>query len=129
MEKIEINQNNNINNFIENNESTENRLGLLEIEEMLKNNIEPPGIMEYDDMPPETPLEPSQSLKPKAKKVKSFLKIKQIIFKVLFLIWKIIFIFIFRKINFYKPWEIDNNEILKSNAEEIFGSIEEENKD
>lgn len=60
MEKIVIN---------ENNETTENKLGLLEIEEMLKHNIKPPGIMEYDDMPPETPLEPSQSTKPKIKKV------------------------------------------------------------
>ncbi len=68
MEKIEINEQNKIKN---NNDTdcTENRLGLLEIEEMLKNNIKPPGIMEYDDMPPETPLEASQSVKPKAKKV------------------------------------------------------------
>ncbi len=53
-------------------ESTENRLGLLDIEEMLKNNITPPGIMEYDDMPPEIPLEPSQSTKAKVKKVNLF---------------------------------------------------------
>jgi len=66
MEKIEINQ---LNNSTNNNEPTENRLGLLELEEMLKNNIKPPGIMEYDDMPPETPLNPSQSIKPKVKKV------------------------------------------------------------
>lgn len=77
MEKIDTSKQNNNNNQ-SNDESNENKLGLLEIEEMLKNNIKPPGIMEYDDMPPETPLEPSQSTKSKAKKV----KIKQFLFKI-----------------------------------------------
>jgi len=67
MEKIEINKE-------IKNDQTENRIGLLEIEEMLKNNIKPPGIMEYDDMPPETPLEPSESVKTKIKKVIKIIK-------------------------------------------------------
>jgi len=69
MEKIEIDEQIKIINNSKDNESFENRLGLLEIEEMLKNNIKPPGIMEYNDMPPETPLEQSLPSKPKVKKV------------------------------------------------------------
>lgn len=48
---------------------------LIDLEEMLKNNIKPPGILEYNDLPPEIPLEPSQSKKEKAKKV--FIKINK----------------------------------------------------
>ena len=39
-----------------------------EIEEFLKNNQLPPGIKNYEDMPPEIPLKASESLIPKIKK-------------------------------------------------------------
>lgn len=55
-------------------ESSKHELGLAELEEMLRNNIKPPGIMEYDDMPPEQPLAPTQSIKSKIKKVNKFYK-------------------------------------------------------
>jgi hypothetical protein len=44
------------------------KYSIWEIEEFLKNNITPPGIETYDDMPPETPLTPSDSLTTKPKK-------------------------------------------------------------
>ena len=52
-------------------ESTIHEIGLAELEEMLRNNIKPPGIIEYDDMPPEQPLVPTKSIKSKIKKVKN----------------------------------------------------------
>jgi len=60
-----------------NNKEGENqqKYGLMELEEMLKNIIKPPGIMEYDDMPPEVALEASQSTITKAKKVKKYFNI------------------------------------------------------
>ena len=50
-------------------ENNQQKYGLMELEEMLKNNIIPPGIVEYDDMPPEIALEASESKINKIKKV------------------------------------------------------------
>lgn len=58
----------NLNNKEEENNNPHQRYGLMELEEMLKNNLMPPGIMQFDDLPPEVALEASQSVIQKAKK-------------------------------------------------------------
>jgi len=61
---------------IKNNENVEQgeekRLTLTEIEYYLENNIIPPGVKEYNDLPPDYKQEPSKSNISKMKKVKYF---------------------------------------------------------
>jgi hypothetical protein len=51
------------------NEFETQKYSLAELEEMLKNDIKPPGIKEYNDMPLEEPQAPSDSKIEKPKKV------------------------------------------------------------
>ena len=59
---------------MENNEIIEssNKFSLAELEEMLTKDIKPPGILEYDDMPPEHEQTASESKVEKIKKVNYF---------------------------------------------------------
>ena len=56
---------------MENNEIKEetNKISLAELEELLTKDIKPPGILEYDDMPPEYEQTASESKIDRIKKV------------------------------------------------------------
>lgn len=56
------------------NQTEEQKFSIWELEEMLKSGKTPPGIKEYNDLPPELPQEPSKSNLQKIKKVKLFIK-------------------------------------------------------
>ncbi len=51
------------------NECHTQKLSLAELEEMLKNDIKPPGIKEYDDMPSEEIQTPTENKIEKPRKV------------------------------------------------------------